>query len=180
MAYVAFCQLAENGVRHRSQPHVILIDDADDLFSHPGTTRLPNHFHHLVSHNLKRGSGGTLDYVSAWLVKAGAYATGGTRIGFVATNSTTQGEQVGQLWPLLFDRCGLEIAFAHRTFAWGLGRARQGARARRHPRFGAAGQRTQREAAVFVPRPQRRPGGGRATRRCRRICSTPAGCPTRA
>ena len=65
------------------------------------------------------GSGGTLDYVSAWLIKAGAYVTGGTRIGFVATNSTTQGEQVGQLWPILFDRCGLEIAFAHRTFAWG-------------------------------------------------------------
>ena len=65
------------------------------------------------------GSGGTLDYVSAWLVKAGVYVKGGTRIGFVATNSTTQGEQVGQLWPILFDRCGLEIAFAHRTFAWG-------------------------------------------------------------
>ena len=65
------------------------------------------------------GSGGTLDYVSAWLIKAGAYVTGGTRVGFVATNSTTQGEQVGQLWPILFDRCGLEVAFAHRTFAWG-------------------------------------------------------------
>ena len=65
------------------------------------------------------GSGGTLDYVAAWLIKAGTYATGSTRIGFVATNSTTQGEQVGQLWPILFDRCGLEIAFAHRTFAWG-------------------------------------------------------------
>lgn len=65
------------------------------------------------------GSGGTLDYVTAWLLKAGAYITGPTRIGFVATNSTTQGEQVGQLWPLLFDRYRLEIAFAHRTFAWG-------------------------------------------------------------
>ncbi len=65
------------------------------------------------------GSGGTLDYVSAWLIKAGAYAKGRTRISFVATNSTTQGEQVGQLWPILFGRCGLEIAFAHRTFAWG-------------------------------------------------------------
>ena len=65
------------------------------------------------------GSGGTLDYVSTWLIKAGTYATGQTRIGFVATNSTTQGEQVGQLWPILFDRNGLEIAFAHRTFAWG-------------------------------------------------------------
>ena len=65
------------------------------------------------------GSGGTLDYVTGWLIRAGAYMTGGTRIGFVATNSTTQGQQVGQLWPILFNRCGLEIAFAHCTFAWG-------------------------------------------------------------
>ena len=66
------------------------------------------------------GAGGTLDYVAAWFVKAGDYARRGrARIGFVATNSITQGEQAAQLWPLLFDRCKLEIAFAHRTFAWG-------------------------------------------------------------
>ncbi len=66
------------------------------------------------------GSGGTLDYVTAWFIKAGEYADGtGIRIGFVATNSITQGEQVAQLWPILFNRCRLEIAFAHRTFAWG-------------------------------------------------------------
>lgn len=66
------------------------------------------------------GSGGTLDYVAAWFLKAGEYAHAGkTRIGFVATNSITQGEQVAQLWPLLFDRYGLEIAFAHSTFEWG-------------------------------------------------------------
>jgi len=65
------------------------------------------------------GTGGTLDFVAAWFLKAGAYAQGATRIAFVATNSITQGEQVAQLWPLIFDRCGLEIAFAHRTFAWG-------------------------------------------------------------
>ena len=65
-------------------------------------------------------SGGTLDYVTAWFIEAGKYVqTGSARIGFVATNSITQGEQVAQLWPLLFERCGLEIAFAHRTFAWG-------------------------------------------------------------
>ncbi len=64
-------------------------------------------------------SGGTLDYVCAWFIKAGQYARGETRIGFVSTNSITQGEQVAQLWPVLFDRCGLEIAFAHRTFPWG-------------------------------------------------------------
>ena len=66
-----------------------------------------------------RKSGGTLDYVAAWFIKAGEYLTGRCRIGFVATNSLTQGEQVAQLWPILFQRCGLEIAFAHRTFAWG-------------------------------------------------------------
>jgi hypothetical protein len=66
------------------------------------------------------GSGGTLDFVTAWFIMAGAYVQKGkARIGFVATNSITQGEQVAQLWPLLFERCGLEIAFAHRTFAWG-------------------------------------------------------------
>ncbi len=65
-------------------------------------------------------SGGTLDYVSAWFIKAGEYIQqSSAQIGFVATNSITQGEQVAQLWPLLFDRCSLEIAFAHRTFAWG-------------------------------------------------------------
>ncbi len=65
-------------------------------------------------------SGGTLDYVCAWFVKAGEYARDAkVRIGFVATNSITQGEQVAQLWPVLFERCRLELAFAHRTFAWG-------------------------------------------------------------
>src|SRR5690606_18333968 len=65
------------------------------------------------------GSGGTLDYVAAWFLKAGAYVAGGrAKIALVSTNSITQGEQVEQLWPLLFDRCGLEIDFAHRTFAW--------------------------------------------------------------
>jgi len=65
-------------------------------------------------------TGGTLDYVTAWFIKAGEYVKdSGASIGFVSTNSITQGEQVAQLWPLLFDRCKLEIAFAHRTFAWG-------------------------------------------------------------
>lgn len=65
------------------------------------------------------GSGGTLDYVAAWFIKAGDYVRGGAaRIAFVATNSIVQGEQVAQLWPILFHRNRLEIAFAHRTFVW--------------------------------------------------------------
>ena len=63
-------------------------------------------------------SGGTLDYVSAWFIKAGSYMKNSNgRIAFVATNSITQGEQVAQLWPILF-ALHLEIAFAHRTFVW--------------------------------------------------------------
>ena len=67
------------------------------------------------------GSGGTLDYVAAWFIKAGQYLQSNRRmrVAFVATNSICQGEQVAQLWPILFDRHGLEIAFAHRTFSWG-------------------------------------------------------------
>jgi len=65
-------------------------------------------------------SGGTLDYVAAWFIKAGQYIQdNGARIGFVSTNSITQGEQVAQLWPILFNRCKLEISFAHSTFGWG-------------------------------------------------------------
>ena len=71
-------------------------------------------------------SGGTLDYVAAWFIKSGEYVADARanvarvpRVGFVATNSITQGEQVAQLWPILFDRYRLEISFAHRTFAWG-------------------------------------------------------------
>ncbi len=65
------------------------------------------------------GSGGSLDYVCAWFIKAGEYLRwSNAKIAFVATNSITQGEQVAQLWPVLFDRYKLEIAFAHRTFQW--------------------------------------------------------------
>jgi hypothetical protein len=66
------------------------------------------------------GSGGTLDYVTAWFITAAVYLRKSqAKIGFVATSSITQGEQVAQLWPILLERYGLEISFAHRTFAWG-------------------------------------------------------------
>ncbi|PYV35849.1 MAG: SAM-dependent methyltransferase [Acidobacteria bacterium] len=63
--------------------------------------------------------GGVLDYVTGWYFKAGDYVQN-TRIevGFVSTNSITQGEQVGILWNELFKRYHLRIHFAHRTFAW--------------------------------------------------------------
>lgn len=62
---------------------------------------------------------GLLDYVTAWYFKAVDYSRANTavRIAFVSTNSITQGEQVGVLWPELFRR-GVVIHFAHRTFTW--------------------------------------------------------------
>ncbi len=62
---------------------------------------------------------GVLDYVTGWYRKAAEYIQG-TRIivGFVSTNSIAQGEQVGALWNPLFQRFGLKIHFAHRTFTW--------------------------------------------------------------
>jgi hypothetical protein len=62
---------------------------------------------------------GSLDYVACWYRKAAEYIRE-TRIvvGFVSTNSITQGEQVGILWPHLFSAWSVRLHFAHRTFPW--------------------------------------------------------------
>lgn len=71
----------------------------------------------FVLNNIQQA--GVMDYVCNWYVKAAEYIQG-TKIvvGLVATNSITQGEQVGILWNELFGRYGLKIKFAHRTFPW--------------------------------------------------------------
>ena len=59
-----------------------------------------------------------LDYVCAWHLKAAQFVRGtAARAAFVSTNSITQGELAGFLWPLLFAE-GVKIHFAHRTFNW--------------------------------------------------------------
>jgi hypothetical protein len=62
---------------------------------------------------------GVLDFVSNWYVKAAGYIQENPAItvGLVSTNSITQGEQAGILWPLLLAK-GVNIHFAHRTFQW--------------------------------------------------------------
>jgi hypothetical protein len=64
-------------------------------------------------------SAGLLDFVAAWYRKAADYMADNPKIkaAFVSTNSITQGEQVGVLWPDLLKR-GVKIHFAHRTFQW--------------------------------------------------------------
>ncbi len=69
-----------------------------------------------ASHNLK--GVGVLDYVGAWYFIASEYIKGTqVRVGFVSTNSISQGEQVGILWSELLSR-RVKILFAHRTFTW--------------------------------------------------------------
>ena len=60
-----------------------------------------------------------LDYVACWYRKATDYMQYNPiiRTAFVSTNSITQGEQVGVLWPDLLPR-GVQLHFAHRTFQW--------------------------------------------------------------
>lgn len=61
---------------------------------------------------------GLLDFVTCWHYLAAQYIQGtSSTVAFVSTNSITQGEQVGVLWPALFTK-GVVIHFAHRTFAW--------------------------------------------------------------
>ena len=62
---------------------------------------------------------GKIDYVAGWYFKASQMMVGTSiRTAFVSTNSITQGEQVAGVWKPLYDRFGIHIDFAHRTFRW--------------------------------------------------------------
>jgi hypothetical protein len=102
-----------------------VVAPSDDLFvfGNPpflGAKYQTQHQREQVRDIAKLGkSGGTLDFVCAWYVKAAEFIQATkARISFVSTNSICQGEQVAQLWPILFEKFDLEIAFAHRTFEW--------------------------------------------------------------
>lgn len=60
----------------------------------------------------------SLDYVSAWVIKGADYVRhSSAKLAFVTTNSITQGEQVGILWPQVLG-AELEIGYAHTSFKW--------------------------------------------------------------
>jgi len=62
---------------------------------------------------------GKIDYVAGWYFKsAQMMVSTNIRTAFVSTNSITQGEQVAGVWKPLYDRFGIHIDFAHRTFRW--------------------------------------------------------------
>ena len=63
---------------------------------------------------------GKIDYVAGWYMKAAQlmHANPAIKAALVSTNSITQGEQVSAIWKPLFDRFGIHIDFAYRTFRW--------------------------------------------------------------
>ncbi|MBR1420966.1 MAG: SAM-dependent DNA methyltransferase [Selenomonadaceae bacterium] len=61
---------------------------------------------------------GKMDYVCAWFKKASEYIRDSkVEVGFVATSSISQGEQVGYLWKDMFAD-GVKINFARSSFRW--------------------------------------------------------------
>jgi len=60
-----------------------------------------------------------LDYISLWFIKGSRYIAGSrAELAFVTTNSVSQGEHVGLMFPKIFSM-GIEIGFAHTSFKWG-------------------------------------------------------------
>ena len=58
------------------------------------------------------------DYITAWFIKATAYIRNTSySFAFVSTQSITQGEQIGILWPRIFSN-EVEIFFAYQAFRW--------------------------------------------------------------
>ncbi|MGW9020459.1 DNA methyltransferase [Leucobacter chromiiresistens] len=59
-----------------------------------------------------------LDYIALWFVKGADYIAGTkAELSFVSTNSVTQGEHVGLMFPMIFSQ-GLEIGYAYTSFKW--------------------------------------------------------------
>ena len=64
-------------------------------------------------------SSGKIDYVSCWYFKACQFMQGTPiKTALVSTNSITQGDQVQSVWAPLYQRFGVQIIFAYRTFRW--------------------------------------------------------------
>lgn len=59
-----------------------------------------------------------LDYIALWFIKGADYIEGTVaELAFVTTNSVAQGEHVGLMFPMIFDR-RIEICFAYTSFKW--------------------------------------------------------------
>lgn len=59
-----------------------------------------------------------LDYIALWFIKGASYIRQTqAQLAFVSTNSVTQGEHVGLMFPMILEM-GLEIGYAYTSFKW--------------------------------------------------------------
>lgn len=66
----------------------------------------------------KSGKYKKMDYVCCWFMKGAEYISKtSARLAYISTNSVTQGVQIEQLWPRLFNK-NVEIKYAYRPFKW--------------------------------------------------------------
>lgn len=66
----------------------------------------------------KRPYSKDLDYIALWFIKGADYIKNTkAELAFVTTNSVSQGEHVGLMFPMIFD-IGLEIGYAYTSFKW--------------------------------------------------------------
>lgn len=82
---------------------------------------------HLLSRSQKKDltdifkgvkGSGKLDYIACWFFLASKYIKGiNCMAAFVSTNSICQGEQVGIIWPAIFQQ-NITIGFAYQAFPW--------------------------------------------------------------
>ncbi len=120
----------------RTSPHIV---QADSLQTDWGTIVSPERLSYIlgnppfIGHHYQSSiqktrlvavlrhirAAGVMDYVCGWFYKAAEFIQGTQiRVSFVATNSITQGEQVGLFWSVLLHRFHVKIHFAHRPFKW--------------------------------------------------------------
>lgn len=59
-----------------------------------------------------------LDYIALWFIKGADYIENtNAELAFVTTNSVSQGEHVGLMFPMIFEK-GIEIGYAYTSFKW--------------------------------------------------------------
>ena len=118
-----YVNITEGNALHIDWNAVIPKDKLDYIMGNPpfvGSKKRNPEQRKDVSEVLKGWkNAGNLDYVCCWFKKA-AEMIQNTHIlvGFVSTNSITQGEEVGSLWKPMMEEYHVHILYAYRTFRW--------------------------------------------------------------
>ena len=112
-----YANIVEGNALRMDWPHADYIMGNPPFIGHQYRTREQAADMDAIYADWKNTNYGKLDYVCAWYKKS-VDCVKGARCAFVSTNSICQGESVAAMWKPLFERAGVTIDFAHRTFRW--------------------------------------------------------------